>query len=181
MEENYTDFVKRVAKVSGNRNHRVSNSSGMAAAILFYNNNRPKHSSYVLTRTQYSNIVNEMNILMIDKLFKDKSFNLPCGLGELRISKRMTKTFLTDDDTLVCTKPIDMSATLKLWHEEPECYENRTVVRKDEDFVFRLTHSRVKATAKNAKYYYIRFGRSIKKKLRDVILNEKDFDTYERR
>jgi len=114
MKETYEEFLKKLKKVDGPRKHRMVKSSGMAAAFTFYRNNRPKISEYTLARNQFDKIVNEMNLLMIEKLFNEKKFILPCGLGKLAIVKRTTKTFINDADKLVCTKPVDRDATYRL-------------------------------------------------------------------
>jgi hypothetical protein len=181
MKETYEDFLKRIKKVSGPRKHKVSNSSGISAAILFYTKNRPRDPQYVLSRHNFSKVIDAMNLLVVESLIENGEFNLPCGLGELRISKRKNLTFLNENDELVCTKPVDREATFKLWYEDKECHENKVVVRRDTDYTYKLTHSRHMAKAKNAKYYYMRFGRDIKQKLKDRILTDKTFDAYERK
>ena len=181
MEESYEDFLKRIKNVSGPRVHKVSNSSGISAAILFYTKTRPRDPQYVLSRSEFSKVIDSMNLLLVDKLLNDGSFRLPSGLGELRISKRKTATFLDDNGSLVCTKSIDRDKTYKLWYEDSEAMQSKQLVRSDDEYVFRIMHSRASIRSKNAIYYYIKFGRSIKQKLKNKILTDKTFDAYERK
>ena len=179
MEGTYEDFLKRIKKVSGPRKHRVSNSSGISAAILFYTKTRPRDPQYVLPRSQFSKVVDSMNLMVVDRLLNDGSFKLPSGLGELRISKRKTATFIDSNGGLVCTKSIDRDKTYKLWYEDNEAMQSKQLVRSDDEYVFKIIHSRTSVRSKNAIYYYIKFGRSIKQKLKNKILTDKTFDAYE--
>jgi len=181
MKETYEDFLKRIKKVSGPRKHRVSNSSGISAAILFYTKTRPRDPQYVLSRHNFSKVIDAMNLLVVESLLTNGSFRLPSGFGELKVSKIKSVTYLNEDDELVCTKPIDRAETFKLWYEDPECHENKVLVRHDVDYTFKLLHSRYNVRSKNAKYYYLKFGRDIKQKLKDRILTDKTFDAYERK
>ena len=179
MEQTYEEFLKDFKKVSGNRVHKIRNSSGMAAAFSFYRQNRPQTSEYVLQRNVFDKIVNEMNLLMIERLFSEKSFNLPCGLGKLYVTKFKNKTFIDDNGNLVCTKPIDTDATFRLWYEDEECLEKKTKVRRDVDYTFRLKYNKNHSVVKNITYFHFKYGRSVKAKLKDVITTDKKFDTYE--
>jgi hypothetical protein len=181
MKETYEDFLKRIKKVSGPRKHKVSNSSGISAAILFYTKTRPRDPQYVLSRHNFSKVIDAMNLLAVESLLNNGSFKLPSGLGELKISKIKSTTYLNENDELICTKPIDRAETFRLWYEDPECYEKRALVRADSEYTFKLMHSRFNVRSKNAKYYYVKFGRDIKQKLKNRILTDKNFDAYERR
>lgn len=64
-----------------------------------------------------------MNLLVVDRFLKDKSFRFPCGLGDLIIVKNKTSTFIDSNNNLVCTKPIDRAQTLRLWYDDDECFE----------------------------------------------------------
>lgn len=181
MEETYGDFLKRIKNVSGPRVHKVSNSSGISAAILFYTKTRPRDPQYVLSRSQFSKVIDSMNLLLIDELLSNGSFRLPSGLGELRISKRKAATFIDNEGKLVCTRSIDRDKTYRLWYEDEEAMLSKQLVRSDDEYIFRIIHSRVSVRSKNAIYYYIKFGRSVKQKLKNKILTDKTFDAYERK
>ncbi len=181
MKETYEDFLKRIKKVSGHRKHRVSNSSGIPAAILFYTKHRPRDPQYVLSRHDFSRVICAMNLKVADSLINNGEFKLPSGLGQLSISKIKTATYLDDNDELVCTKPIDRAGTFRLWYDEPECYENKVLLRTDSEFTYRFKHSRTRVRTRNAKYYYLKFGRDIKQKLKNKILTDKTYDAYEQR
>lgn len=179
MKKSFEEFLKDLKKVSGPRKHRITKSSGMAAAFSFYRKNRPRDSDFVLSRKQFDAIISDMNLMVIERLLKDKSFSLPAGLGKIKISKSTTKTFIDEDGNLVCTKPVNAQETYKLWYEDEESFLNKTLVRHDVDEVFKITHGILKTrVCKNMPYFKINFSRSIKTVVRDAI-NKDNFDTYE--
>lgn len=180
-KETYVDFLKKYKNVSSPRHHKISNSSGMAAAFVFYRHNRPQVNEYVLSRSQFDKIINQMNLLLIENLLTNKKVKLPCGLGTLFIDKFENKSFIADDGRLIVTNPVDIGATLKLWYEDEECFNNRTKVRYENDFTFRLRYLKKNARVFNMTYFYFNYGRDIKNKLKDRIKIDKTFDAYEQK
>lgn len=178
-EETYEEFLKNLKKVSESRTHRISGSSGMAAAYTYYRQHRPKEREYTLQRSQYDKIVNDMNLLAIDSLFENKSFKLPFGIGVLYIDKVKSKTFIDENDKLVCTRPINVDATFRLWYEDQDSFESRTKVRYESDYAFRLKYGKRRSTVKNSIYFVFKYGRDVKQKLKNIIETDKTFDTYE--
>ena len=179
MKKSFEEFLKDLKKVSGPRKHKVTKSSGMAAAFAFYRSNRPKGRDFALSRCQFDKIISDMNLLVIDELLKNKSFSLPASLGKIRVVKSTTKTFIDENGNLVCTKPVNAQETYKLWFEDKDAFEKKTLVRHEVDEIFKITHSISKTkVCKNMHYFKINFSRSIKAIVRDAI-NKDNFDTYE--
>ena len=95
------------------------------------------------------------------------------------IDKIKSKTFIDENDKLICTKPVDINATFRLWYEDDDCFESRTKVRYDNDYMFRLKYSKQRTTVKNSIYFIFKYGRDVKQKLNKIIETDKTFDTYE--
>lgn len=179
MNQYFSEFIKDVKKVSGPRKHKIKGSAGMKSAFLYYQNTRPKESEFVLTYDKYASIINEMNLLWIDKLLERGEFMLPEGFGGVKIRKIKTDAYIDSNGDLKIVKPIDMSATLKLWYEDKESFDNKTLVRGDDEYCYKIQYSVGKALFKNKNYFRIQFNRGLKKKLMHLI-KEGKFDTFEK-
>ena len=78
---------------------------------------------------------------------------------------------------VVSTHPIDWDGTIKLWYEDEESREKKTILKKKEKEVFRIGYNKSHARYKNKEYYEFKVNRALKLSLRDVI-REGDFDAF---
>lgn len=179
MNQDFSEFIKSVKKVSGPRKHKVKQSSGMKDAFLHYRKTRPKDNEFVLSEKQYSSIINEMDLLWCDLLLQKGSMVLPEGLGGVKIVKVKSDAYIDSTGKLKITRPVNINETLKLWYEDKESFENKTLVRFEEDYSYRIVFSRGKALFKNSTYFRIQFNRSLKQRLSNLI-REGKFDTFEK-
>jgi hypothetical protein len=171
----YSEFLKDLKKVSGPRNHKIKNSYNTINGLKYYRTIRPNEKSYILRDSEYLEIIREMNLLIADELIKSKKVVLPSGMGALEICKIENKTFIDDNGMLVSTKPVNPSATYRLWYEDEEAREKRILVRFDEDYRFKFTYSSRSRKYKNSIYFNMKFGRYLKSKLYKEIV-ENNFD-----
>jgi hypothetical protein len=72
---------------------------------------------------------------------------------------------------------VDMNSTLKLWYEDKESRLNKTLVRYDNEFMFRIRYSNNGRLFKYNKYFSIQFNRQLRKKLKLAIMAG-NYDTY---
>ena len=78
------------------------------------------------------------------------------------------------------TYPIDWDGTLKLWYEDQESRENKTILKKKEREVFRIMYNKSKAFYTNKNYFEFKVNRALKLALRDVI-RQGNFDAFNSR
>ena len=178
MEQTFDEFLKEVKHVSGPRVHKITNSLNTIDGFYYYRRIKPKDKELVLKDIQYLSIIREMNLLLVDSLIRNKSFRLPSGMGLIEILKIPSKSWINDNDELETTKPINMNETLRLWYEDEECRKNRTYVRYDNEYTFRIKYIKKTCTYRNNIYFNINFGRYLKKKLKDTIVAG-NYDAYE--
>lgn len=178
MKQSFDEFLKEIKNVYGKRNHKIKNSIGVIDGFYYYRKNRPKDKDFVLKNTEYLSIIREMNLLLVDNLIENRKFKLPCGFGDIEIVKTESKSWINKDEKLETTKPINMHETLKLWYEDEESRLNKTYVRYDNDYTFRIKYIKKTCSYRNNIYFNIKFGRFLKKKLKDAIV-ESDYDAYE--
>lgn len=75
------------------------------------------------------------------------------------------------------SKIVDMHNTFKLWHEDEEARLNKTKVRFDEDYIFRIKYPQKGRMYKYNGYFSMQFNRELRHKLSRSIKNY-NYDTY---
>jgi len=178
MNKSFQEYAKKVKKVSGSRNHKIKNSLGMKDAYFYYRKNRPSDNKYALTERQYSSIINEMNYLWTEELINKGKMMFPEGLGGAHIVKNDVSPIIDKNGNLKIRRNVNPSATLKLWFEDDEARQNKTLVRFESDESFKIVYWMSKAKFKNYPYVRIQFTRALKKRLHERIMSG-GYDTFE--
>ena len=175
-ESNYTekenkgllDFMNSVKKVKNHRIHKVRNSYGVYDGFKFYRKTRPKDHKYALTESQYFSIIRSVNKLLGELLINGDDIVLPCRLGRLELRKY--KANITIDDKKIRTNlPINWDETLKLWYEDEESFKNRTLVKTEEQEVYKVYYNKIIANFKNKCFYRFKINKELKKCLKKNI------------
>lgn len=177
MKESFEEFLKRSKNVSGNRTHKITGSQNTISGFSYYRKIRPRESQFVLKDKEYLSIIREMNKLMADSLIENKSLKLPSGFGKLEIVKVEPVSWIDKNGKFKTSRMIDMHSTFKLWYEDEDSRENKTIVRYDGDFIFRIKYIARGRTYKYNKYFSIQFNRELRKKLTTAI-RAGNYDTY---
>ena len=177
MKQTFEDYLKEVQNVHGSRKHKISGSQNTIDGRRYYRKIRPKEKEFVLSDKEYLSIIREMNNLVVDYLIENKSIRLPAGFGKLEVVKYETKSWIDEDGRFMSTKKIDMNSTLKLWYEDEESRLNKTLVRYDDEFIFRLNYPQRGRMYKYNGYYSMRFNRNLQQKLK-LAIQAGNYDTY---
>ena len=98
----------------------------------------------LLIDSQYFSIIRLFNKGLIDLLLNNKSVLFPYKMGALEIRKYKTHVLLTEDG-IKTNKPIDWESTLALWYEDADSYNNKVLIRRDVDEIFRILFLKNKA------------------------------------
>ena len=177
MKQTFEDYLKEVQNVHGSRKHKISGSKNTIDGLRYYRKIRPREKEFVLTDKEYLSIIREMNNLVVDYLIENKSIRLPAGFGKLEVVKYETKSWIDEDGRFMSTKKIDMNSTLKLWYDDEESRLNKTLVRYDDEFIFRFYYPQRGRMYKYNGYYSIRFNRNLQQKLK-LAIQAGNYDTY---
>jgi len=171
-----SEFRKEILKVDKPRKTTINNSYGVYDAYKYYRKNKPKDPKYILSESQYFAIVRQTNLLLAQELLEQKDIVFPYSMGRLEVRKSTPKVYI-EDGKVKSTYPIDWDGTLKLWYEDQESRESKTILKKKEKEVFRIGYNKSHARYKNKEYYEFKVNRALKLSLRDVI-REGDFDAF---
>lgn len=174
-----SEFRKEILKVDKPRKTTINNSYGVYDAYKYYRKNKPKDPKYILSESQYFAIVRQTNLLLVQELLDQKDIIFPYSMGRLEVRKSIPKVYI-EDGKVKSTYPIDWDGTLKLWYEDQESRENKTILKKKEREVFRIMYNKSKAFYTNKNYFEFKVNRALKLALRDVI-RQGNFDAFNSR
>ena len=167
--ESYESFRKKLLKVDKPRVHKIRGSLGIYDGYKYYRKNKPSDRKYILTESQYFAITRRVNNLLADNLIKGEEIYFPHRMGRLEIRKGTGGVKLNTKGELVTHLPIDWDRTLKLWHDDEESYNNRTLVRVEEKEIFKIYYNRGQANYNNKNFYEFSVNRVIKQRLKEKI------------
>lgn len=161
-------FMSDIKKVKSPRKHKIKNSLGVLSCYKWIKDNKID-LRLKLTSKQFSTIIRAVNKEIGKSLLNGDNIDLPYRMGTLELRKNITKIFFNNQDGLINTNPIDWYNTLKLWYEDKESKENKKVIKMEEKEIFRLHYNKLKANFKNKSYFFIKFNRELKLKLKEVV------------
>ena len=93
------------------------------------------------------------------------SITLPNRMGRLELRKYDSKVAFKEGK-LVTNLPIDWDRTLKLWYEDKESYDNKTLVKMEEKEIFKVYYNKSTAEYNNKSFYQFNINREIKQRLK---------------
>lgn len=170
------EFRRRILKINGPRKHKINNSLGVYDAYKFIRKNKWLDIGGPISEHDFYNIIRTVNNYLADLLSKGHDINLPCQMGRLEIRKYDAKITL-QDGKIVTNLPIDWDRTLKLWSEDEEAYQERTLIKMEEKEIYKVYYNRGKANYTNKSFFAFDVNRELKKKLKKNI-KERRIDAY---
>ena len=176
MEEE--EFKTIIKKAKGPHNHKVKNSLGVYDAYKYYRKIRPKFKEYVLTESQYFAIVRRINEALREEFVNGDDLIFPYRMGVLEIRK-YPAIITTEGKKIKTNLPIDWDATLKLWYEDEECRDSKTLVRVNVPELFKVYYNKYKATYNNKAFYQFSTNRELKRMIKHAIKTNPSFDAFD--
>ena len=156
--------MEEILRLHDTRNHKVTGSLGVYDAYKYIRKNKWFDIGRPLKEGEFYKIIRGVNNLLAAELIKGNQINLPHRLGTLEIRKRPTRVAIVDGK-LVTNLPIDWDATLKLWYEDRKAYDDRTLVRIENEEVFKVYYNKKDANYNNKSFYEFRPNVELKKEL----------------
>ena len=162
MDDNH--FKEKVLRLHDSRIHEVTNSLGVYDAYKYIRKNGWFDIERPLKEKEFYRIIREVNKSLAAYLVRGGEIKLPHKLGTLEIRKKPTRIAIVNGK-LVTTLPIDWDATLKLWQEDEESYQNKTLIRTESKELFKIYYNKKDANYNNKSFYEFRPNVEIKKEL----------------
>lgn len=161
----YNEFINDLKGVNESRHHKINNSYGVYDGFKYYRKKRPKDKKFTLVESQYFSIIRDINNLLSEALIKGEDINLPERMGKIEIRKYKLEPKIGEDGKLVYKAPIDWDATLKLWYEDEESRNDKTLVKIISNESFRVIYNKSRAIYNNKSFYTLHINRELKKKI----------------
>lgn len=162
------EFKATLKKVKQPRNHKVTGSKGVYDAYKWIRKNKWPNLERPLTEGEFYSIIRRVNQLMAEKLSSGDEIVFPERMGKVELRKRIP-TIGFKDGKLKVTLSIDWDATLQLWYEDKEAYDNKQLVRIPEKQVFRYLYNKQDANYQNKSYFEFSVNRQIKQNIKTQI------------
>lgn len=168
MQQTYEEFRAQQQKINSSRKHKVSGSLGVYDAYKWIRKNKWLDLERPVTEKEFYSIIRKINDYLAAELSKGEEIILPQKMGKLELRK--SKPFIGYiKDKLVVNLAIDWDATLKLWYEDKEAYEEHKLVKIPEKEIFKVYYNKGDANYANKSFFDIRINREIKKSLKEGI------------
>lgn len=166
----FIEFKENIIRGKGKHPSKIHNSWGVYDVFKHIRKNKWYNIGRPVTEKEFYAIIRGVNNLLANEIALGHNVIFPERMGRLELRKHPCNATIKDGKLKV-TYPIDWDATLKLWFEDEEAKENKTLVRRDCKERFRVKYVRRDATYNNKTFYEFALNRFLKRALKENILN----------
>ena len=171
MINSYKDFKSAIQGLQNTRTHKVTNSLGSYDAYKYIRKNKWFNIDRPLTEHEFYQIIRRINNYLAEELINGNDVIFPNRMGKLELRKRNSLPIIDKNGNLKVTYAIDWDNTLKLWYEDEEAFNNKTLVRLPERNIFRIKYNKNTANYNNKSFMEFQVNRNIKVRLKQKIKN----------
>ena len=171
MINSYKDFKSAIQGLQNTRTHKVTNSLGSYDAYKYIRKNKWFNIGKPLTEHEFYQIIRRINNYLAEDLINGNDVIFPNRMGKLELRKRNALPIIDKNGNLKVTYAIDWDNTLKLWYEDEEAFNNKTLVRLPERNIFRIKYNKNTANYNNKSFMEFQVNRNIKVRLKQKIKN----------
>lgn len=171
MINSYKDFKSAIQGLQNTRTHKVTNSLGSYDAYKYIRKNKWFNIGRPLTEHEFYQIIRRINNYLAEELINGNDVIFPNRMGKLELRKRNSLPIIDKNGNLKVTYAIDWDSTLKLWYEDEESFNNKTLVRLPERNIFRIKYNKNTANYNNKSFIEFQVNRNIKVRLKQKIKN----------
>lgn len=164
----WKEFRTSVCHLNEHRTHKVSGSLGVYDAYKFLRKRKWLNIGRPLTEHEFYSIIRKVNDYLADSFLHGNDIKLPHRMGRIELRKYDARVSF-DGEKVKTNLPIDWDRTLKLWYEDEEAYENKTLVKMEEKEIFKVYYNRQLADYNNQSFYEFNVNRELKKRLKQRI------------
>ena len=169
MINSYKDFKSAIQGLQNTRTHKVTNSLGSYDAYKYIRKNKWFNIGRPLTEHEFYQIIRRINNYLAEELINGNDVIFPNRMGKLELRKRNSLPVIDKNGNLKVTYAIDWDSTLKLWYEDEEAFNNKTLVRLPERNIFRIKYKKNTANYNNKSLKELKVNRNIKVKKKKKI------------
>ena len=165
------DFKNTIKKVQGKREHKVKGSIGVYDIYKIIRKNKWFNIGRPLTEHEFYQIIRRVNSYLAEELVNGNDIIFPNRMGKLELRKRNSLPVIDKNGSLKVTYAIDWDSTLKLWYDDEEAFNSKTLVKLPEKNIFRVRYNKDTANYENKSFMEFQVNRDIKTRLKQKIKN----------
>ena len=167
----YGLFKSSIQHLQENRTHKITNSLGNYDAYKYIRKNKWFNIDRPLTEHEFYQIIRRINNYLAEELINGNDIIFPNRMGKLELRKRNSLPVIDKKGNIKVTYAIDWDSTLKLWYEDEEAFNNKTLVKIPERSIFRVKYNKDTANYENKSFMEFQVNRDIKTRLKQKIKN----------
>ena len=171
MIDSYKDFKSAIQGLQNTRTHKITNSLGVYDAYKYIRKNKWLNIDRPLTEHEFYQIIRRINNYLAEELINGNDIIFPNRMGKLELRKRNSLPIIDKKGNIKVTYAIDWDSTLKLWYDDEEAFNNKTLVKFPEKSIFRVKYNKSTANYENKSFMEFQVNRSIKTRLKQKIKN----------
>lgn len=176
IKDNFEDFRESVLKIHGPKHHKISNSMTTYDHYKWIRKNKWLNIGRPLKESEFYSIIRRVNQYLAQDLLDCKYVSLPCKMGKLELRMYYLKVKV-ENGKLKTSIPINWDKTLKLWYEDEESRDHKTLVRVDNRAIYKVYYNKSSSNFKNKMYYKFHTNRALARKMSNEIKDGK-IDAY---
>lgn len=162
--EDYEEFLNRLQK-RGSKPYKLDHCLGSRDAFHWVRKNKYKAlNGKPIDKLLYSQIISEVNKVLIEKMMEGHIIPIPCGMGHLVISRTPAKVEYVDGE-LKTNYRTDWKRTLQYLYEDEEARNLHKRIMRIQPYIYRVKYYTRRATYTNKRFYLFRANRSLVRKL----------------
>lgn len=166
----YEEFRIGILKANQKKHHfKIHNSYGTKDAYRW--SLKHKCIERNLSEKDFRKIINTINQSLQDQLLQGKDIVFPELMGKLEIRKCPTFVSL-EGNGIKTNMTVDWDKTLRLWYEDREAYDNKTIIRCETKEKFKFHYNKQRAKYNNKIFFEFTPTRDMKLKLKKIIENQ---------
>ena len=163
------EFVLKRKSTKGSK-FNIRNSYRMKEAYNWY---RKNYKGKCVSRIVFSKIVQNVNLKLADEFLKYGSIVFPEGMGEIYIEKKYFEGVKVVNGKVKVTYPVDWVNTIKLWKDNKGAREAKTLVRFENDYIYKIKYSSDYSNYTNKIFMTLKANTFLKENISKVIRGEK--------
>ena len=171
MINSYKDFKSVIQGLQNTRTHKITNSLGVYDAYKYIRKNKWFDIGRPLTEHEFYQIIRRVNNYLAEELVNGNDITFPNRMGKLELRKRNSLPVIDKNGSLKVTYAIDWDSTLKLWYDDEEAFNSKTLVKLPERNIFRVKYNKDSANYENKSFMEFQINRDIKTRLKQKIKN----------
>ena len=171
MINSYKDFKSVIQGLQNTRTHKITNSLGVYDAYKYIRKNKWFNIGRPLTEHEFYQIIRKVNNYLAEELVNGNDITFPNRMGKLELRKRNSLPVIDKNGSLKVTYAIDWDSTLKLWYDDEEAFNSKTLVKLPERNIFRVKYNKDSANYENKSFMEFQINRDIKTRLKQKIKN----------